>query len=139
VPLEEGPQLALGVLRQQADQNPPTTRMDADRHLVREVPHRLIAPLRRRHLRQRVLRDSRERRDVGHLLLGRGEPDEVRLLQDDVEQHDALERARHGGRTPEAGFGITDGLVQLPMADVVDARAFARSHRSRPIRGARVW
>ena len=32
--LEEGSQLALGVLRQQADQNPPPIRMDADRHLV---------------------------------------------------------------------------------------------------------
>ena len=37
MPLEEGPQLALGVLRQQADQDPPAIGMDADRRLVREM------------------------------------------------------------------------------------------------------
>ena len=49
-----------------------------------------------------------------HLLLGRGQPDEVRLLQDDVEQHDALERAWHCGRTPETRLGIADGLYAVP-------------------------
>jgi hypothetical protein len=65
---------------------------------------------------------------------------EVRLRQDDGEQHDAFKRAWHGGRIPEAGLGIADGLVQLPMAHVVDAPSLAPAVVGRdPAGNAEYW
>lgn len=64
-----------------------------------------------RDVRQVRLRDPGQRQEVRRLLVRCPEPHEVRVLDDGVERHQALDRVVQGDGLAKAAVGLTNGRV----------------------------
>jgi hypothetical protein len=60
---------------------------------------------------------------VRRLLVGRPEPHQVRVLDDGVEHHQALDGMAQGDRFAQAAVGLADGGVERSLVQVIDAGA----------------
>jgi hypothetical protein len=83
--------------------------MDANRQAVREVPDLALLALADGNVRQVRCRDSGQRHEVRRLLLGGPEPHPIRVLDDGVKHHQALNRVVERDGLAEAAVGLTNG------------------------------
>jgi hypothetical protein len=103
--------------------------MDAEGEAFREVADRSRIAFTSRGVRQVRRRDCRERHEVRGLVFGRGQPDQVRVFDDGVEHHEALDGAVDGHAAAEGAVWLANGRIERPLVQVVErARLWRQSY-----------
>ena len=123
VAMEERPKVERDILGDEIDEDvPPPVAGHADGQLVREVAGGLRPAAGEGQRRQFLASKCRRAGEVLDLLALAGEPVQVPVREDVVEDHQALDGPGHRRRLAESCVGLADGRVELLVVQVIDMR-----------------
>jgi hypothetical protein len=118
--VQECPEHTAGWIRDDEHKDHIVTRSEADRTLLREVPDGSLPALGEDERGQVIHEQRTSLGEVGDLVALGAEPRQLGGGEHHIEQHQAFDRAREGGRPAVAIVGLADGAVEPLVMDVVD-------------------